>query len=158
MATTGALSRAARERLEQELTQLREQRSALAPRLSEESLGDSADQADMLERAETAAWMDRRIHEIDEILRGGGTPRDENGLRPGTKVKLRFDDGSVDTLRVIGIAEEAGDDVDATITADSPLGQAITGHRKGDTISYRTPRGDASATIEQLTVPRQRRG
>lgn len=157
MAATGELSTGARTRLEQELEQLREQRAALAPRLSEESLGDSADQADMLERAETAAWLDRRMHEIQELLRGGFPGADESGLPAGTKVKLRFADGTVDTLRVVTIAEEAGEE-EAALTADSPLGQAITGHRTGDTISYRTPGGETTAKIEKLTIPKQRKG
>lgn len=157
MAATGELSPAARARLEQELEQLRQQRSELAPRLSEESLGDSADQADMLGRAENVAWMDRRIHDIVELLRGGVSGNEQGELPAGTKVKLRFADGTVDTLRVVSIADEA-DDEDATVTADSPIGQAITGHRTGDTISYRTPAGDTTATIEKLTIPKQRKG
>lgn len=156
MAATGELSSAARTRLERELEQLREQRSALAPRVSEESLGDSADQAEMLGRAENAAWLDRRIHDILELLRGG-VSGEEGGLPAGTKVKLRFADDTVETLRVVPIAEEAGDE-ETTVTADSPLGQAITGHRTGDTISYRTPAGETTAKIEKLTIPKQRKG
>ena len=157
MATTSRMDSATRSRLEHELEQLREQRAALAPRLSEESLGDSADQADMLERAGSAAWLDRRIHEIEELLRDGIAPSEEGDLPAGTKVKLRFDDDTVETLKVITIAEEAGEE-DATLTPDSPLGQAISGHRTGDTITYRTPGGEATAKIEKLTIPRQRKG
>lgn len=157
MATTSGLNSATRSRLQQELEQLREQRTAQAPRLSEESIGDSADQADMLERAESTAWLDRRIYEIEELLRDGIAPSDESALPAGTKVKLRFADDSVETLKVITIAEEAGDE-DATLTSDSPLGQAISGHRTGDTISYRTPGGEATAKIEKMTIPRQRKG
>lgn len=157
MAQTGELSSATRGRLEQELEQLREQRSSLAPRLSEESLGDSADQADMLERAESAAWLDRRIHDLVELLHGGSTPAQEGELPAGTKVKLRFADDSVDTLRIVRTTDEA-EDPDTTLTADSPLGQAITGHSSGDTISYRTPGGETTAKIERLTIPKQRKG
>lgn len=157
MAATSNMNSATRSRLEQELEQLREQRAALAPKLSEESLGDSADQADMLERAGSVAWMDRRIYEIEELLRDGIAPGEEGDLPAGTKVKLRFDDDTVETLKVITIAEEAGEE-DATLTPESPLGQAITGHRTGDTITYRTPGGEATAKIEKLTIPRQRKG
>jgi transcription elongation factor GreA len=150
MASTGGLSPATRARLEQELAQLGEQHSALAPRFGEESLGDSADQAEMLERAETAAWMERRIHEIRELLTGGSST--EYAVAPGTEVKLRFSDGSEDTMRIIAIAEEAVDDADA-LTLDSPLGQAVAAHGPGDTITYRTPQGDTSAEILEMTPP-----
>lgn len=75
----------------------------------------------------------------------------------GTKVKLRFDDDTVETLRVVTIAEEAGDE-DATVTPDSPLGQALSGRKTGDTVSYSTPGGEETVTIEKLTIPRQRKG
>lgn len=157
MAVTSRMNSATRGRLETELEQLREQRKALAPRLSEESIGDSADQADMLERAESTAWLDRRIRDIEELLRDGITSDDDSGLPGGTKVKLRFDDDTVETLKVVTIAEEAGDE-DATVTPESPLGQALSGHRTGDTVSYSTPGGEATVTIEELTIPRQRKG
>src|SRR5699024_5817914 len=148
---------ATRGRHENELEQLRTQREALAPRLSEESLGDSADQADMLERAESTAWLDRRIRDIEELLRDGITADDDSGLAGGTRVKLRFDDDTVETLRVVTIAEEAGEE-DATVTPDSPLGQALTGHQAGDTVSYLTPGGEETVVIEELTIPQQRKG
>ncbi|SFO99136.1 Transcription elongation factor, GreA/GreB family [Amycolatopsis arida] len=154
MASTGGLSPTARTRLEQELAQLREQHDALMPRFSEESLGDSADQADMLERAETAAWMERRMHEIRELLAGGTDPDTQHAVPPGTEVTIRFADGSVDTLRVVAIAAEAEDD-EAALTLDSPLGRAIAERGPGDTITYRTPQGDASAEIVEMTPPKK---
>jgi len=157
MAMTSNMDSATRGRLENELEQLRTQREALAPRLSEESLGDSADQADMLERAESTAWLDRRIRDIEELLRDGITADDDSGLPGGTRVKLRFDDDTVETLRVVTIAEEAGEE-DATVTPDSPLGQALTGHQAGDTVSYLTPGGEETVVIEELTIPQQRKG
>ncbi|WP_216215411.1 GreA/GreB family elongation factor [Amycolatopsis aidingensis] len=152
MTSTGGLSPTARARLEEELAQLREQRTALAPRLSEESLGDSADQADMLERAEGAAWIDRRISEIVDMLSGAG--QEEYPIPPGTTVTLRFDDGDEETLRIVAIAEDAADEDSASaLTLDSPLGRAIVGHNAGDTITYRTPHGEAAAEIVELKPP-----
>ncbi|SFA93181.1 Transcription elongation factor, GreA/GreB family [Amycolatopsis marina] len=152
MSSTGGLNPATRARLEQELAQLQEQHAELAPRFGEESVGDSADQADMLERAETAAWMERRMHEIRELLRSGPDAEDY-AVAPGTEVKLRFADGSEDTMRIIAIAEEAVDDADA-LTLDSPLGKAVAAHGPGDKITYRTPRGEATAEILEMTPPK----
>ncbi|GAB3481090.1 GreA/GreB family elongation factor [Amycolatopsis cihanbeyliensis] len=151
MTSTGGLSPTARARLEEELAQLREQRNAAAPRLSEESVGDSADQADMLERAEAAAWMDRRINEIVDML--SGASREEHAIPPGTTVTLRFDDGDEDTLRIVAIAEDVDDDSASVLTLDSPLGRAIVDHQAGDTITYRTPQGEATAEIVELKPP-----
>jgi transcription elongation factor GreA len=153
MAPTGDLSPATRARLEDELAQLREQRETILPKLGDDPLGDSADQASLFERAEAAARLDRRIHEITDLLAGVVAAEDEDDLPAGTTVKLKFDDGSVDTLRVVSIAEEAEDEPSA-VTADSPLGQAIAGHKAGETITYRTPSGELSAEIVELTPPK----
>ncbi|PXY26979.1 GreA/GreB family elongation factor [Prauserella muralis] len=152
MTSTGGLSPATRERLERELEQLREQRDALAPRLGDDPLGDSADQADLLERAEVASRLDRRIAEITDLLAGGPMPDSESDLPSGTEVTLKFSDGSVEDMVIVGIAEEADDELSA-LTADSPLGRAIAGHKKGDTITYRTPAGEATAEILKLKPP-----
>ncbi len=152
MTSTGGLSPATRERLERELEQLRQQRAAMAPRLGEDPLGDSADQADLLERAELASRLDRRIAEITDLLHGGPSQEAESGLPSGTKVTLRFADGDTEDLTVVGHVDEAEDDATA-LTSDSPLGQAIAGHGEGDTITYRTPGGEAHAEIVTLTLP-----
>lgn len=154
MTSTGDLSPATRERLERELEQLRDQRAANAPRLGEDPLGDAADQADLIERAELVSRLDRRIAEIGDLLTGGSQQEQASDLPSGTTVTLRFDDGGVEDMVIVGIAEEAGDDDLSTLTADSPLGRAIAGHGEGDTITYRTPAGEATAEIVKLARPR----
>ncbi|WP_019819150.1 GreA/GreB family elongation factor [Saccharomonospora saliphila] len=152
MTSTGGLSPATRARLERELDQLREQRAALAPRLGDDPLGDSADQADLLERAELASRLDRRISEITDLLHGAPAPEADTDLPSGTKVTLRFPDGDTEEMTVVGLVDEADDDASA-LTADSPLGRAIAGHEEGDTITYRTPQGEATAEIVRLAPP-----
>ncbi|EHR49489.1 transcription elongation factor [Saccharomonospora marina XMU15] len=153
MTSTGGLSPATRARLERELEQLREQREALAPRLGDDPLGDSADQADLLERAEVVSRLDQRISQISDLLHGGPVGEQDSGLPSGTKVTLKFGDGSVEDMVVVGIADEAEEDDVSSLTADSPLGRAIEGHKQGDKITYRTPQGEASAEILKLELP-----
>jgi transcription elongation factor GreA len=144
------LSPKARQQLERELTDLRQQRSASATGLADHDRGgDAADQADLLEHAEMAARLNRRIAEIEAILEHG-LP---NGslLPDGTVVTLRFADGDEDTLTVASIP---GQDADvSTLSADSPLGSALIGHQAGDEISYRTPAGETKATIVAIGPP-----
>ncbi|MBK1786948.1 GreA/GreB family elongation factor [Prauserella cavernicola] len=153
MTSTGGLSPATRARLEKELDQLREQRESLAPRLGEDPLGDSADQADLLERAEVVSRLDRRMAEVYDLLHGGPSADPESALRSGTQVTLKFGDGSVEDMVVVGFAEEADEDDVSALTADSPLGRAIAGHQKGDTITYRTPAGESTAEIVKFKAP-----
>ncbi|WP_040918539.1 GreA/GreB family elongation factor [Saccharomonospora glauca] len=152
MTSTPGLSPATRARLERELETLRQQRESLAPKLGEDPLGDSADQADLLERAEVVSRLDRRISEVTNLLYGGPAAEQETGLPSGTRVTLRFDDGSTEDMVVVGFADEAEDDTSA-LTADSPLGHALVGKSEGDTVTYRTPRGEATAQIVKLHLP-----
>ncbi|MFI6032455.1 GreA/GreB family elongation factor [Amycolatopsis magusensis] len=151
------LSPAARERLEGELARLREQRAVNAPNFRDEDpIGDSADQADLIERAETTAFIDRRIREVTDLLTHGKsqTAAAKEGLLPGgTEVTLRFADGDEETMQVVEFADEATTPDASALTSDSPLGRALVGHQSGDTITYRTPGGDLSAEIVSLKLP-----
>jgi transcription elongation factor GreA len=152
MATSAqnGLSPKAREQLQRELVDLRHQQSASATGLAEHDRGgDAADQADLLEHAETAAWLNRRIAEIEAILEHGFP--NAQLLADGSSVTLRYDDGSEDTLRVAAVP---GQDADmSVVTADSPLGVALAGREVGEEIKYRTPRGETKATIVAIAPP-----
>ncbi|MEU4672455.1 GreA/GreB family elongation factor [Amycolatopsis sp. NPDC023774] len=142
------LSEAARRQLEKEIADLRAQRAALAPQPGEqERTGDAADQADVIDRAEAAARLERQISEVAAKLEHGAY--NSNLLPDGTRVSLRFADGDEEVLNVVTLP---GEDLDS-VTSDSPLGLALVGAKAGDKISYRTPRGEATATVIELTPP-----
>ncbi|MEV6896346.1 GreA/GreB family elongation factor [Amycolatopsis sp. NPDC051372] len=142
------LSEAARRQLEKEIAGLRAQRAALAPQPGEqERTGDAADQADVIDRAEAAARLERQISDVAAKLEHGAY--NSNLLPDGTRVSLRFADGDEEVLNVVTIP---GEDLDS-LTSDSPLGLALVGAKAGDKITYRTPRGEASATVIELTPP-----
>lgn len=144
-------SPAARRQLEKELADLRAQRDAMAPLVGEqERTGDAADQAEVLDRAEAAAYLDRRIADVAAKLEHGGHNR--SLLPDGTTVTLRFSDGDEDELHVVTIP---GEDSDAsTVTSDSPIGLALVGAKEGDEIKYRTPGGETKATVVSLKPPK----
>lgn len=154
--TTPGLSADGRERLEREVALLREQRRELAADLSDaDPVGDRADQAESLERADDLAQLDGRIKEIVELLtRAGWTDERPGGLVDGTVVTLRFADGTVETLRAVMVTDEAAEDEGAQVlTVDSPLGLALSGRHAGDTVTYRTPDGETSVDILAIASP-----
>jgi transcription elongation GreA/GreB family factor len=57
-------------------------------------------------------------------------------------------------MRVVHFIEEtpAGAE-DSTLTSDSPLGLALFGRQAGETITYRTPRGDQQVTLLGIEFP-----
>lgn len=149
----------AEQRLAQELALLRRRRNDLAASLSDrDPVGDTADNANALERADDLAWLDDRIAELAEKLATwNSTDRDsESALADGTEVTLRFGDGSEETFQVVAITAEIAEGAeDTTLTRHSALGRALAGHAAGDDIHYTTPEGDIQATIVTVHEPRR---
>ncbi|MER5470639.1 GreA/GreB family elongation factor [Streptomyces sp. NPDC002935] len=145
------ISEAARHALEQELADLRTERGKVAATLrdSDAEVGDHADEADELQRADDLRRLDDRISAITTRLsqaKVAGPPRtDQVGV--GSTVTVRFSDGTTDTVQI----GETAAVLDRTlVTADSPLGGALLGHRAGDTVSFEAPDGPESAVVVSL--------
>ncbi|KQX50798.1 MULTISPECIES: GreA/GreB family elongation factor [unclassified Streptomyces] len=146
------ISDVAREALERELDDLRTEREAVAVTLrggGGDQTGDRADQADELERATELDRLDRRIEEIHGRLseaKAAGAPRTD-AIGVGSTVTVRFQDGTDTTVQIGEVAAV----LDRTmVTADSPLGSALLGHRAGDTVGYVTPDGPATVLVLSL--------
>ncbi|MEU9080233.1 GreA/GreB family elongation factor [Kitasatospora sp. NPDC048538] len=133
--------------VQEDLAQLRAERARAAATLrAEDPVGDRADAADELQRASDVLRLDRRIAELELRLHeaevAGPPATDVVGV--GSTVTLRFADGSRETVAVGELAEHLEQNL---VTADSPLGRALLGHRAGDTVDYQTPGGGTSAVV-----------
>ncbi|MFF7438894.1 GreA/GreB family elongation factor [Streptomyces sp. NPDC008122] len=146
------ISTAGREELERELAGLRVEREAVAATLRDgggDEVGDRADEADELQRGDDLDRLDTRITEIEGRLKEAsvaGVPSTD-AVGVGSSVTVRFEDGTESTLHIGELANA----LDATlVTADSPLGRALLGHRAGDTVTYDTPEGRTTAVVLSL--------
>jgi transcription elongation factor GreA len=146
------ISADARHALEQELSDLRKERGLVAASLRDkdnDEVGDRADEADELQRVDQLQHLDSRIERITVRLRqadlAGPARTDEVGV--GSTVTVRFPDGSTDTLHVSELPDAMDEQL---VTADSPLGSALLGHRPGDTVRYNTPEGHTSAVVMSI--------
>ncbi|MEU3660651.1 GreA/GreB family elongation factor [Streptomyces sp. NPDC032940] len=147
----------ARQALERERADLQAERGRVAATLqdSDDEVGDRADAADELQRADALRKLDSRIADITTRLTraaDAGPPRTD-AVGVGSTVTVRYGDGTEETLE-IGERAEASDQ--ALITADSPLGHALLGRRPGDTVTYDTPAGRATAAVVSLGRPGER--
>jgi transcription elongation factor GreA len=99
--------------------------------------------------------MEARIRQLNQILREAkvGTPpsADAGVAGPGMVVKVRFVDGGDEETFLIGSREEAAVTDVTVYSAQSPLGQALTGAKPGETRSYTAPSGREIA-LELLEV------
>jgi transcription elongation factor GreA len=148
----------ARHRIEAELTELKQRRDRMAAEFEgdRDTVGDQADAADAIQRAEEVAVIRDRIAELTRILEGGEPTAETPGELPdGTEVSLRFPDSpDVVRMRVVLLQEEAPADENAdTLTADSPLGLALVGHRPGETVTYMTPKGQQHVELLAIRKP-----
>ncbi|MGV9869419.1 GreA/GreB family elongation factor [Rhodococcus koreensis] len=145
----------ARGRVADQMAELRARRERMAAELAErDRVGDSADDADALERGDALAVVDDRIAELGAWLEGDrSTTGTADTLPVGTELSLRFADTTVTGVRIVSITEEIAGGDETTVTADSPLGLALAGHRPGDTVIYTTPRGPQRVQLLSLTLP-----
>lgn len=144
------LSTQTRQRLEQELDELRDRHRELDQAISDtDGVEDRGDQAQRLELADDLARMSTRIRQITEVLAGRVKPSSADALPEGTQVTVRFTDGSTDTMRVVTIP----DDTAETLTRDSPLGRALVEAQPGDTITYTGPDGPVAADVVAIRPP-----
>ena len=84
----------------------------------------------------------------------GETPADDGIVEPGMKVTVDLIGTGITEEFLFGAREMAGEDI-KVYSPQSPLGQAIQGARRGDTVTYTLPNGkDQKAEITEA-VPYQ---
>ena len=151
------LAEAARDHLAAELDRLRQRRDRLEVEVKNDRgmIGDHGDAAEAIQRADELVVLSDRINELDRRLRTDPSRVDGSEALPGgTEVTLRFPDGEVVTMHVISIVEETPVGREAeTLTARSPLGQALAGHQPGDTVTYSTPQGPSQVQLIEVKLP-----
>ncbi|MFN8188862.1 MAG: transcription elongation factor GreA [Nocardioidaceae bacterium] len=87
--------------------------------------------------------IEARIRQLEEMLRRaevGETPKDDGVVEQGMKVTYRFV-GDDETETFLLGHREMEDGTIAVFSPQSPLGSAIMGARRGDTVSYVAPNG-----------------
>ncbi|HEY3014495.1 MAG TPA: transcription elongation factor GreA [Nocardioides sp.] len=87
--------------------------------------------------------VEGRIRQLEDMLRRaevGETPADDGTVSPGMKVTYRFVGDDEEETFLLG-AREIEDDSIQVYSPQSPLGSAILGAHKGDTVTYTAPNG-----------------
>ena len=108
------------------------------------ALGDLSENGDYHAAKDAQGKMEARIRQIQAML-GSAVIVEQAGSADGTVttgaiVAIRYE-GYDDTERyLVGSIEERRDDV-SVISPGSPLGQALLGHRAGETVEYQAPNG-----------------
>jgi len=143
------------DKLKTELEYLRlERRQEVADRLREaldgSPLGVDADVE--VEAAKNAqAFVEGRIQYLQSILAQAEIVDDlseTDVVQIGTKVTIETTGKKKETYIVVGRAES--DPVEGKISYESPLGNALIGHAKGDKVDVPAPGGDFTVKILKI--------
>jgi transcription elongation factor GreA len=139
-------------RLNDELDRLRTAgRQEVAERLRHAvaAEADSTTNADLMEAREEQVRLETRIARLEERLAAARVVGPDNGndtVDVGERVRLRdLDTGSRFTYEVVGSFE--ADPAAGRISAESPVGRALIGRRRGDVALVQAPKGEVRLRV-----------
>jgi transcription elongation factor GreA len=140
------------EALKSELAELRARRPSLVAEVaSARSQGDLSENFAYHDARQHLGMLDGRIQTIEntlkraEVVEGTGSA---NTIRIGSKVVVSDEFGE-STYEVVGPTE--GDMKRGLLSVASPLGGALVGRRAADTVTFKTPAGEARATVVRVS-------
>ena len=148
------LSRTAHERLKAELDDLttrgRIDIAGMIERARE--LGDLKENADYHAAREDQGRMEARIRQLQNLTEHAVIVEEGEGdgtVVTGSIVALRYQGDDEVERYLVGSIEERRDDL-PVISPQSPLGVALLGHQKGDTVEFDAPSGTLAVEIVEV--------
>ena len=144
-----------KEGLEKLKKELEERLSVLRPEIAAR-IKEAKEQGDLSENAEydaakeSQALNEGRIEEIKDILEKAviiTTGNTSGVVSVGSTVVIESKNGT-QTFSIVGAAES--DPAKGFISNESPLGSSFLGHKKGDSIEVKTPKGMSEYKILEV--------
>lgn len=145
-------------KLQEELKHLKEvRRVEIAERLKEAiSFGDLSENAEYEEARNEQAQVELRIAELEEQLKRVEIIKEEGGVKEnkitiGMTVSIvNVESGEKGTYKIVGMTESDILADTPKISNESPVGQALLGKKKGDTVTVKAPSGSFEYKIESF--------
>jgi len=150
------LTRADKEKLEQELRDLHTRGKEIIVRIAEaRALGDLKENAEYHAAREDQGMNNAKIKEIEERLANCQVSDDldipEDMVFVGATVKLReVDSGDEDLYKVVGTASNDFSLDYVEVTTTSPLGEALMKARVGEVVRVDLPKGATQFEILEI--------
>lgn len=114
--------------------------------------GDLKENADYHDAKEQQAFLEGRIHYLENVLRSSKIIENSgktDEVRLGSLVTIIEEGGSEEEVySIVGAAE--ANPREGKISHESPIGAALLGHRKGDKVRVKTPGGETIFKIKQI--------
>ena len=147
------ISRDGLEKLHQELEELISvRRPDIAQRIHDaKEHGDVTENAEYEDAKNEQAFVEGRIQQLEALIKNA-TLFDENHgndhVQIGSTVKVQGPDGK-ESFTIVGSTEARP--TEGRISNESPVGRALLGRKKGDTITVQVPAGDIAYKIVQIS-------
>jgi len=139
------------ERLNAELRHLiTEERPRVAQRIHDAKLdGDITENAEYEDAKQEQSFLEGRIATLEGQLKNAEIIAPTNGDRVGigSRVVIKGSDGE-ETFTIVGSAEAAPRE--GRISNESPVGAALMGRKKGDTVTVQAPSGPIEYTLVRV--------
>ena len=116
------------------------------------SLGDLSENAEYKETLEAMSLAEDRIEKLEDIIKRAVVIEKGSGssVQLGSSVKIKKEtDGKICEYVLVG--QEEADVSIGKISNQSPIGGALMGKKKGDTVKVTTPGGEIKYIIENIS-------
>ena len=138
------LSKEGYEKLREELDEMvNVRRAEVAARIHEaKQHGDITENAEYEDAKNEQAFVEGRIQSISALIKNAVVIAETHStthVQIGSTVEVKSEDGK-ETFTIVGSAE--ADPGAGKISNESPVGRALLGHKKGDTVVVSVPAGD----------------
>ncbi|MCK9487036.1 MAG: transcription elongation factor GreA [Dehalococcoidia bacterium] len=150
------LTKAGYDRLVEELHTLKTVRRAEVAALIREAQELGPDQLDaQYEDAKNQqAFLEGRIAEIERTLENAAiidekAAQKSKTVQVGSNVTVKGQDGKSRKYQVVGPTE--ADPTQGRISHKSPVGRALIGKKRGETVKIQTPRGETEFTVTSVS-------
>ena len=136
-------------------TELNELKTVVRPRIIKDlkdarAQGDLSENADYDSARDEQAQVEARIKELEYKLEHStiADAGSKDTATIGSTVVILYDDGEEDEYKIVGSME--ADPFENKISNESPIGQAVIGHKKGEAIEVSSPNGSYSVTLKDI--------
>jgi transcription elongation factor GreA len=142
--------------LKAELEQLSTtRRREVAARIKEaREFGDISENAEYDDAKNEQAMLEARIAQLEDKLRSAtvidASDLDNSVVRVGSTVHVEDATGKTTKYTIVGSAEAKP--ADLRLSNESPVGKALLGRKRGDEVSFSTPRGERRLKIKKIDV------
>lgn len=138
--------------LEKLQTELRDFKEVRRPEVinrikAAKELGDLSENAEYATAKEEQSFIEGRIQELEQIVKRARVVANTNGgktIQTGSRATVEIG-GEDMVFEIVGQTE--ADPVNNRISLDSPVGQALLGHKAGERVKVQTPDGAASYKV-----------